>query len=850
MELGKRHRLMDLIGKRTGVFHSAVFSCFAFDPVFFSSYYLPKLRSVGIRNVVVLMDAGQYDKMASDLGAYEKGVQFGNGRGYTLVRQECSSNGVFHPKLSLFLGAKDALAFVGSGNLTYGGMAYNDEVWGAFQAGESNRIAYPIISSIWRYFHPRLFATGIKAIQTQAKWIEEYCPWIQDLVPDSSFTDEEGLRFSFAANSPEGTILSSLRDAVGEDSVTGITIISPFYDVNGKALQSLVDSFHPSAIDCFIDDLCGISPYRLNKDLRQLCNFYKAESNYQKVHAKIIQIECSEKTVLAIGSANATTAALGTVSSYSNDEADIIIASPNKIDYVETLGLRKNAKQISDLSESQHIPSVNLGLSKHPKVSVRSCEFDGESYHFVLDKPISGVSLVFVDTKGGYKALDVADYQEIFDLPEPSNERALSVFFTINNERVSNEFIVIHSQEVIRSCPDKELCDQEVWIAAAVNSGVWHHYLEKILGSVTFDDSPKESSSGFKSSPRTEAGVDAKEFTTEEFNTTHYTGDVNTRDLLSRNIKDYLSNALRIVEEEDNEETDEASQADIDKGNIQTRDEKKQAKRSTDDSPTAEKLLKKLESYLKRLYAFYGDICKEMDNAPEYLLLGRMASMGFFKAPRVVDYIRVLNAVLALSLMSTEEVISISDGSLAQIRNSFVKIVGRFLLIYRLEQEKNESLIDAREEFCSSVLMLISHLNWGVDKERVRVLLFNLLELFHNNADAIKSAKQRFEADMTTSTLTPNDESLAFVFDSIESYLKICSLDKKTLRADISTSWKYALIHKKSCGFLLCKGFDVNRTKIQPSVIPYYMMVYSPGFLEAKTIPVIHNRAVTLIENG
>lgn len=851
MELGKRHRLMDLIGKRTGVFHSAVFSCFAFDPVFFSSYYMPKLRSVGIRNVVVLMGAGQYDKMASDLGAYERGIQFGNGRGYTLVRQECSSNGVFHPKLSLFLGAKDALAFVGSGNLTYGGMAYNDEVWGAFQSSESDRTTDPIISSIWTYFQPRLLASGIKAIQTQAKWIEEYCPWIRDLTQNSSFTDIEGSHFSFAANGPEGSILSSLWDAVADDSVTRITIISPFYDVNGTALQSLVDSFHPTAIDCYIDELCGISPYKLNNDLRLLCHFYKADSNSQKVHAKVIQIECPEKTILAIGSANATIAALGTGNTYSNDEADIIIVNPKKIDYVDALGLRKDAKQVSDLSEPQHIPSVNLGLSKHLKVCIRSCEFDGESYHFVLDNPISGATLVFVDAEGEYKALEEADYQEIFDIPEPSKTRALSVSFTINGEKVSNDFIVIQSQEVIRSCPDKELCDQEAWIAAAIDSGVWHHYLEKILGSVTFDDSPKGSSFGFESGPRSEPGIDSKEFTTEEFNATHYTGEVYTGDLLSRNIKDYLSIALRIVEEEDdNEEVEEASQADIDRGNIQTRNEKKQTKRIADGSPTAEKLLKKLESFLRRLYAYYGEICKEMDNAPEYLLFGKVANMGFFKAPRVVDYIRILNAVLALSLMSTEEVISISDSSLAQIQNSFIKIVGRFLLIYRQEQENNESLNDAREEFCSSVLMLVSRLNCVVDREIVKVLLFNLLELFHNDTNAIRSARRRFEVDMTTSKLTPNDYSLAFVFDTIESYIEMCLLDKKTLITEISTSWKYALVYKKSIGFHLCRGFDINRTGIHPTEIPYSLMAYSPGFLEAKPIHAIHSRTVTLIENG
>ena len=851
MELGKRHRLMDLIGKRTGVFHSAVFSCFAFDPVFFSSYYMPKLRSVGIRNVIVLMDARQYDKMAADLRAYGKGIQLGNGRGYTLVRQECSSVGVFHPKLSLFLGAKDALAFIGSGNLTYGGIAYNDEVWGAFQVNEINKTALPIIASLWRYFEPRLYATGIKAVQTQAKWIAEYCPWIQDLDSSSTFTDDDDIQFSFIANGLDGSIISFLKEAVGEETVNRISIVSPFYDVNGLALQSLVDIFSPRTIDCYIDVLCGISPYKIDDNLNSKCSFFKVDSSAQKIHAKIIQIECAKRTILAIGSANATTAALGTGSYYSNDEADILIQNPSCIDYLEILGLRKGAIPISELSGSPSTHSINLGSSHDIKVWIRSCEYNGELYHFTLDKPVSEAALVFINTEGEHLALESADYEECFEIPAFSQDGAISVYLSNGKEKISNDFIIIQSQEIIRSCPDKELCDQEAWIAAAIDSGVWHHYLEKILGSVTFDDSPNSPSFGFKSGPGNEVVIDAKEFSTEDFNTTHYTGEVNTRDLLSRNIKDYLSNALRIVEEDDdNEETEEASQTDIDRGNIQTRSEKKQAKRSIDDSPTAEKLLKKLESYLKRLYAFYGKICKEMDNAPDYLLLGRVASMGFFKAPRVVDYIHIQNAVLALSLMSTEEVISISDSSLAEIRNSFIKIVGRFFLIYRQEQEKNESLIDAREEFCSSVLMLVSHLNWVIDREIVRVLLFNLLELFHNDTDAIRSARRRFEVDMTTSTLTSNDDSLAFVFDSIESYIELCSLDKKTLRTEISTSWKYALVYKKSIGFHLFRGFDVNRTGIHPSDIPYYLMAYSPGFLEAKPIPVIHNRTVTLIENG
>lgn len=106
------------------MYHSAVLTCYTFDPVFFGAYYLPVLRNVGIVNVVVLMDSRQYDALMQEL---PKGVDCSFG--YTLIRMKPGSGmGVFHSKVSFLVGEKQGLLLIGSGNLTYSGISLNDEV--------------------------------------------------------------------------------------------------------------------------------------------------------------------------------------------------------------------------------------------------------------------------------------------------------------------------------------------------------------------------------------------------------------------------------------------------------------------------------------------------------------------------------------------------------------------------------------------------------------------------------------------------------------------------------------------------------------------------------------------------
>lgn len=104
--------------KKSNVYHSAILTCYNFDSIFFESVYLPSLRSLGITNVIVLMDARMYDNMLADASYVCHRV---SPISYTLVRQENLHHGVFHSKITLLFGEEEGVLVIGSGNLTFSG---------------------------------------------------------------------------------------------------------------------------------------------------------------------------------------------------------------------------------------------------------------------------------------------------------------------------------------------------------------------------------------------------------------------------------------------------------------------------------------------------------------------------------------------------------------------------------------------------------------------------------------------------------------------------------------------------------------------------------------------------------
>ena len=128
MEIAKRNIFDEIIGKGVSTYESAILTCFSFDPLYFLQYYLPKLNSINITNIVVLIDALQYDQACEEFIRYKEASRKSIQLNFSPVRMTPSFHGVFHPKVVFLVGPKQCTALVGSGNLTYGGMTYNNEV--------------------------------------------------------------------------------------------------------------------------------------------------------------------------------------------------------------------------------------------------------------------------------------------------------------------------------------------------------------------------------------------------------------------------------------------------------------------------------------------------------------------------------------------------------------------------------------------------------------------------------------------------------------------------------------------------------------------------------------------------
>ena len=195
----ERKNIIKLLSERTksNVYHSAVLTCYNFDSIFFESVYLPSLRSLGITNVIVLMDAGMYDNLLADSSYVCHKVSLLN---YTLVRQENSHHGVFHSKITLLFGEEEGILVVGSGNLTFCGLSNNEEVWNAFHVAGNKSVHYPLLLKTWNYIKD-VMNNAPSLVWKQLGWISEQSLWLQDDGYEDVVTLESGEECSVIYNS-------------------------------------------------------------------------------------------------------------------------------------------------------------------------------------------------------------------------------------------------------------------------------------------------------------------------------------------------------------------------------------------------------------------------------------------------------------------------------------------------------------------------------------------------------------------------------------------------------------------------------------------------------------------------
>ena len=786
------HDIFDLIGNG-GKYHSAILTCFSFDPVFFSSLYLPNLRAAGVKNLMVLVDASNYDAALDEYSGYGALVQ---DMKCHVVRMSPTSNGVFHPKVVLLLGKKDAFLAVGSGNLTYSGFLRNDEIWGAFQISGENSRNYPLLRQAWSYLNDIIPLN--EAIECQLSWIRNnsICIKQTDQNTDEYAVIEDSSHAFFVGNTKSASLFQQVRRMISGEKVKAIKILSPFYD-GDRLIGRLQEEFSPDTIHLVFD---GSSPMPPNKTKTN----WKAhlwDNGSRRLHGKAFQFECHGKTLFILGSANATCAAWGKTDSYDNDEACIIIESDTPKDYFSELGVDLSCDTEVVSSGKDGFPEQ--GNAAHSTLChILSCFAGTEGTAcLTLDSVVSDSEVVFMDgTCHAISSIPLTTESKEVTLHLDYISSSIMVELRRDNKPISNRCLIFHSHTLQSMNPNDVNRKLEVLLESNPD---WQGHIEEILSyggyhSLRWDENTKPQGTGKgRTGTRSQKNDAGGTVTREDFD--NILVDIALSPHVSANLKiaDFLNATLKgsSIRIDDSDSYENISRKDIDTGlassddtnsGISTRDKEKS-------------VCEALARYCRRTVQLYDRALDKM----AYNVAG-IPEQTTYKAT-IEDY--SILATIAISSFYCQ----VHSGEKLDFdwKNYTLAALSKFLVLFKSghAEESEYSHKKSMEFFHDSViyfLLVLSIYRWISPVSDIVLLILNLIDALPDEGIATRNSLLRDYLDRVEKEELPyRKESVDVIskvfilYPNIESEIIELKEDDKKLLA-YRSSIGYCLISTES----------------------------------------------------
>lgn len=838
MELKRQHIFDDILGGGSSMFHSAILTCYSFDPFFYANFFKPQLNARGICNQLVLIDSYRLDEAKEDERfSFRPGIS--PFEGYTPLRIECRSGGVFHPKIGIFIGEKRVTAIIGSGNLTYSGMSYNDEAWGAFSVSSADSFEAPVVSAVWRYLKAITARQNLASATLQLSWMLENSELLQRLDSmDQVATpsgDASGESFEFVANTESGSIFDRIVRAVGGDAVKKITICAPFYDVKGTALKNFLNALSPSEIACLIHPEEGSLPTELDLKAHRNIHFFdykvSGEKSSKMVHAKLIQIETATGTVLAIGSANASIQALGSTERGANDEADIIVRCSQKRDYLKDLGISRG-EEVFDLSSVKKLEKSNEEKKTTPEVIIQSCELLDDGFHISIAKgPVKDIELHLVDDfkKDLVQRLTIENGTSI--IPNAEGRLARTVFITRNDVSISNKCVVLISSEIERKNPDKVLAPIARLLETAKDSADFERLLQyvHIEEETSFKGSVRiASSDGRKTETSTQ-----REFTDEELNKKLFRNRQASLEQINDRILDRLAGLLFASGDSDEyaemPQDESTTQKDIDNG-VPEEEEKPKGQRKNGKTPKEFSVMDEARGYFKKLLRHYDQLSWDK---PDYEKVGPAILIQkpyYIQTKTDLAYSAVCIAVYEMLRIAKYG----NQDEWEEMMGFFVPIVGSFLLIYRdLPSSVTPATMQKitrkhRNLVVFSLLLLSFWKDYGTNELLQKLLTLNLFDSYRNNLDELTSVFAEYENLLDKNIVLSEQESIDTIHQCYAAYLAFIQ-HKEAHKKQLSPAIDDVIIFRQSFGFLLLTdiAYSSQSTKDRKVIVGNAL---APGF--------------------
>ena len=715
----ERQNIMKLLGDRTNIYHSALLTTYSFDPIYFEAVYLSTLRKLGITNVVVLMDASMYDQLLSDSNYQCHRVSQYN---YTLVRTENYHSGVFHPKVVLFFGEEEGTLIVSSGNLTYSGLANNDEVWNAFHVQGNNSIHYPLFYQAWKYLSQSANQTS-SLVSRQIDWMLEQSPWLHQETTDSTALLSSGEECALLYNTAESTILDKLLLSIGDKRIVSIKVIVPFYDAEGDALSALKKQLAPKEMLCILDLERQSAPYSLLKTDTSTV-FCKSDSS-NPLHAKIFELQAEDETWLLCGSANAGNMALGTGHYAFNDEVCILLHCNTQRNYIAELGL----KYIALTQEERKSIIKPKQIEKDPnKLQVKFvyCEEQNDELRLQFSKDGIKGELTLLDSHQSiiYQKNIITRQDMSINIADVEIAN-LNMAVLMNNEtEISNRLLVVREVNVERGNPDPKRRK----LSRLLDDPDLLENLSHILGYIEFDDAKKMSKRVKSADNTTSDEQEDVAVTSDRFNV-----------LKDSALSISMHSGIRILgylrqilfKNEEIEDTDDDLLEIDDEGSKGDDEKEKDFDHKSSEASDAAKMRNDVVSFLKKMLSFLQEKTKDASIYGDYNKAVNRQCLQAVSGLNAASSIAVAARAIIFMMNKYGQVVR----KPAEVRDLFIKCTGYFLSLYSNKLPDADTLRNRkiRELLNDATIDVLSALCFfGYDKQDCLMpqLVLNALELW------------------------------------------------------------------------------------------------------------------------
>ena len=715
----ERQNIIKLLGDRTNIYHSALLTTYSFDPIYFEAVYLSTLRKLGITNVVVLMDASMYDQLLSDSNYQCHRVSQYN---YTLVRKESFHSGVFHPKVVLLFGEEEGTLIVGSGNLTYSGLANNDEIWNAFHIQGNNSIHYPLFYQAWKYLSKSANQTS-SLVSRQIDWMLEQSPWLHQETTDSTVLLSSGEECTLLYNTAESTILDKLLLSIGDKRIVSIKVIAPFYDAEGDALSALKKQLAPKEMQCILDLERQSAPYSLLKTDTSTV-FCKVDSS-NPLHAKIFELQAEDETWLLCGSANAGNMALGTGHYAFNDEVCILLHCNTQRNYIAELGL----KYIALTQEERKSIIKPKQIEKEPnKLQVKFvyCEEQNDELRLQFSKDgIKGELTLLDNHQSIIYQKNIITRQDMSINIADVEIANLNMAVLMNNEtEISNRLLVVREVNVERGNPDPKRRK----LSRLLDDPDLLENLSHILGYIEFDDAKKMSKRVKSADNTTSDEQEDVAVTSDRFNV-----------LKDSALSISMHSGIRILgylrqilfKNEEIEDTDD-DLLEIDDEGSKDDDEKENGfDHKSSEASDAAKMRNDVVSFLKKMLSFLQEKTKDASIYGDYNKAVNRQCLQAVSGLNAASSIAVAARAIIFMMNKYGQVVR----KPAEVRDLFIKCAGYFLSLYSNKLPDADTLRNRkiRELLNDATIDVLSALCFfGYDKQDCLMpqLVLNALELW------------------------------------------------------------------------------------------------------------------------